>query len=394
VFSPKPSISGRESILARKISICEGKTGGIEIRFQLRKVRYVLAPVYDGRWKNSDERVKAQQVADLISLDMAMGNFDASLSRYKPKIFAGRAPLNKVTDGESIDLLELWNQYTEFRKPSITTTTLNSDYADVKRLLSNLFAENIDDPDAVARWVIANKPPGSARRIIMQLRACCRWALDAELIKTHPFEEHYRAVRKLKTESFDDIDPFAAEERDRIIETFHGDSRLKNYAHLVEFIFSVGCRPSEAIALTWMDVTNGVIVFNKAFTQKGGLKKQTKRHGSRVVRQNEKVKQLIADLRKHQELKGKNSLRLLFPSAKSKNYIEWSNFSSNYWKPALNKVGDIRYRNPYQMKHTFVTLALANGVSIQEVSRHCGVTPEVILRHYAGIDRSFVMPEF
>jgi hypothetical protein len=52
----------------------------------------------------------------------------------------------------------------------------------------------------------------------------------------------------------------------------------------------------------------------------------------------------------------------------------------------------IEYRNPYQMRSTFITLALANGVSVQDVAKHCGNSPRVIWSNYAGVNRDFVMP--
>ena len=50
----------------------------------------------------------------------------------------------------------------------------------------------------------------------------------------------------------------------------------------------------------------------------------------------------------------------------------------------LNQLG-IEYRKPYQTRHTFITLALDNGLDAKDVARLVGNSPEVIYKHYAGV---------
>jgi integrase len=63
------------------------------------------------------------------------------------------------------------------------------------------------------------------------------------------------------------------------------------------------------------------------------------------------------------------------------------------WKPVLNQLG-IEYRKPYQTRHTFITLALDNGLDAKDVARLVGNSPEVIYKHYAGKKRNLEVPEF
>jgi hypothetical protein len=37
---------------------------------------------------------------------------------------------------------------------------------------------------------------------------------------------------------------------------------------------------------------------------------------------------------------------------------------------------------------------LKNNVSISDVAKFCGNSPEIILKRYAGITREFIMPDF
>jgi integrase len=380
--------------VAKQISLRKNTTGGIRIQFQLKGQRYHLAPVFEGVWDNKGDMARARAVAQQIELDIQMDRFDASLVRYRPKVFAGRAPMNKASKGEgTLDLLELWKLYSEHRKPMVAKTTWESQYTKVSRALAAMFAMDITSPDAVIRWLQANRTPDATRRFIVQLNAACKWAINQDLITINPFVRTLKTLKVPKNKDKEDIDPFTSEERDRIIEAFYTQESLKPYAFLVNFIFLIGCRPSEAIALTWKDVENGIIHFNKTFTQ-FGLKKGLKTQEKRVIKQNHQMKELIKSIRESKSRRENDKTSLVFPSPRSNNYIDWSNFSNKPWKRAFEHLPDITYRNPYQMRHTFITLALRNGVSIQDLARHCGNSPEIILKHYAGIDRAFVMPVF
>jgi integrase len=384
----------REKPVGKKIALRKSSSGGIKIQFQLKRHRYNLAPVYQGVWDNPADMARAQSVAQQIELDIQMDRFDASLVRYKPKVFEGRSPMNRVSKGEGVlDLLELWKLYSEHRKPMIASSTWKGEYAKISRGLAEMFANDVTDPKDVVRWLQANRTPHSTRRFIVQLNAACKWGFDQGFIKINPFTRTLRTLKVPKNKDKEDIDPFTADERDRIIETFYTEESLTPYAFLVNFLFITGCRPSEAIALEWRDVQSGVIYFNKTFTQ-FGLKKGLKTQEKRAIKQNPQLKELIKSIKESKSRRGSSKTNLLFPSPKSSNYIDWSNFSNKPWKRAFAHLPDITYRNPYQMRHTFITLALKNDVSIQDVARHCGNSPEIILRHYAGIDRTFVMPVF
>ncbi len=54
----------------------------------------------------------------------------------------------------------------------------------------------------------------------------------------------------------------------------------------------------------------------------------------------------------------------------------------------------IEYRKLYQTRHTFITLALENGLDAKDVARLVGNSPAVIYRHYAGNKRELFVPEF
>ena len=56
--------------------------GGIRLRFSVKGKRYSLVPVAGGQWENVNDRKRAEAIANLISADIAMGNFDQTLAKY------------------------------------------------------------------------------------------------------------------------------------------------------------------------------------------------------------------------------------------------------------------------------------------------------------------------
>ncbi len=57
-------------------------------------------------------------------------------------------------------------------------------------------------------------------------------------------------------------------------------------------------------------------------------------------------------------------------------------FRMKVWKPVLKRLG-IRYRPPYQMRHTFATLSISVGENINWVARMLGhKSPVVTLEKY------------
>jgi site-specific recombinase XerD len=53
-----------------------------------------------------------------------------------------------------------------------------------------------------------------------------------------------------------------------------------------------------------------------------------------------------------------------------------------------------RYLPLYNARHTFITLALENGLDAKDISRLVGNSPEIIYKHYAGSKRELFVPEF
>jgi integrase len=189
-----------------------------------------------------------------------------------------------------------------------------------------------------------------------------------------------------------EIEYFTQSERSRIIEYFK--LHKAHYAPFVEFMFRTGCRPSEALALQWGDISDGCdrILFVRSLTAneygskvmvKDGLKTQSSRSISCG-------KTLVAFL-KSIEPEDRADQDLLFPSPHGK-YINLPNFTDRHWKPALKQLG-LKYRSFYKVRHSAITHAL-DTLDAKDVAALVGNSADVIYKHYSGIKEGLTTPDF
>ena len=350
-------------------------------------------------------RKLAEMKAKQIELDILCNNFGITLVRYKPQsqqdIFTPSAK-DGVSAGEEdssesyVSLADLWDSYTEYKKSSLSPSTLAKDYKKIYRCINvHLPVKTLDKAVAIRDWLIANRSPLSAKKIMTQFCACCNWAVKSQLIDDNPFEGMASDIKLPKGDSQEtDINPFSVEERDRIIQGFKENRYYAHYAPLIEFLFITGCRPSEAVGLQWKHISKdftyirfeqAVVISESGLTCKPGLKTQKKR----VFPINNRLANFLKSIQPVE----KSGEAKVFPSPEGK-WIDVQNLGRRAWKGILETLDDVEYRKLYQTRHTFITMALKNGVDVKDLAKMVGNSPEIIYRHYAGQSRELFLPEF
>jgi integrase len=131
-------------------------------------------------------------------------------------------------------------------------------------------------------------------------------------------------------------------------------------------------RPSEWIALEWRDVDRGegVVRVERAFSY--GAVKTPKTKGSRrrvplSARASAALDAVPRTLR----------TRLVFPGPRGA-YIDLRNWRKREWKPALEAAGLPPSRRPYDLRHSFISWALAAGLPTLDVARFAGTSTRMI----------------
>ena len=74
--------------------------------------------------------------------------------------------------------------------------------------------------------------------------------------------------------------------------------------------------------------------------------------------------------------------------------IDHGRFRACYWKPVLEQLG-IPYRKPYATRHTLLSEALEQGLTVPQVAQIAGHKDgRMILQHYGHVINQPQLPEF
>lgn len=387
---------------------------GIE-SFQGRLRLRLPRQIYEGQQKyltlgladTVENRQTAEAKACQIELDIISGNFDSTLRKYKPATHL--TLIQSIEQPQvAVNIAELWAKYVEYRKPKVSETTLKLNYKTIASHIDKLPYKELTESNSVAirDYLAANNSAYTAKRVITQLAACCEWAVSSKLLTSNPFKG--MAGEIIDTTEKEEIDPFTAGEREEIIKAFEAHPTYRHYASFVRFLFMTGCRTSEAVALQWKHIADdfSFILFSEAVVcvSSSKIRKDTKNHKPRKFPCNKPLRELLSAIKP----KICESEKLVFPALRG-GEINAHTFSAMCWKGTtvhgkyqegivsrLAREGKIsHYRPQYNTRHTFITLALENGLDAKDVARLVGNSPEIIYKHYAGSNISKLeIPEF
>jgi integrase len=160
-------------------------------------------------------------------------------------------------------------------------------------------------------------------------------------------------------------------------------------------MFMTGCRPEEATALKWKHISTDLsrIHFREALPSDTGIRGDTQNRKSRVFPCNASLQKFLRELKPATATP--ETIVFASPSGKE---IDTHNFLNRIWKPvveALVLAGRVeQYLPQYNIRHTFITLAIEHGLDAKDVARLVGNSAEVVYRHYAGNKRELAVPEF
>lgn len=138
--------------------------------------------------------------------------------------------------------------------------------------------------------------------------------------------------------------------------------------HYCQFNFATGLRTSEMIGLCWSDIDflSGKVKIRRAWVM-GQMKAPKTESGVREV-----LLQPAIDALKAQRAHIATAGEFVFHDPRTN--ARWGSDQSiraGEWQRALRKAG-VRYRYPYQMRHTFASQALSAGENVMWVARQMG----------------------
>ncbi len=208
-----------------------------------------------------------------------------------------------------------------------------------------------------------------SNKTLSNIQSCLRSALndavDEELIDLNPLAG-WTYARKGEVKE-DDVDPFSAEEQLAIIGALQGQAQ-----NLVQFAFWTGMRTSELVALDWGDVDwiRGEVHVARAMTQaaKGEAEVTKTVSGKRSIKLLGPALAALKAQKAHTFLAGAEVFQ------NPRDGQRWAGdapIRKTMWTPALKKAG-VRYRRPYQTRHTYASMMLSAGEHPMWVAQQMG----------------------
>ncbi|SLK12882.1 integrase [Enterobacter sp. NFR05] len=174
------------------------------------------------------------------------------------------------------------------------------------------------------------------------------------------------------------VDPLSPDEVDALL----ASSGNKQWENLFMFAIQTGLRSSELCALRWRDID---FIGKTAHVQNAsvvGVIKGTKtKAGTRKVELNDQALAALASQKTFTFMKD----AAIFEDPKTnKPWASADAIRKKAWVPTLRKAG-IRYRNPYQTRHTFATRHISQGANLFWLAGQMGHKgPEMLFRHYGS----------
>lgn len=206
------------------------------------------------------------------------------------------------------------------------------------------------------------------------LRQAVALAIRDKTIAESPVDGVERAVWQREP-----ADPFSLEEAEAIISTMRERSPAQIY-NLVEWWFFSGVRTSEMAGLHWrqVDTASGYMRINHALVL-GEEKDRTKTGVSRDVLLNSRAAAALGRQRSHTQPAGQH---VWLNPRDGEPWTDERAFRRSHWTPTLKLLG-IRYRRPYNMRHTFATMMLMAGRTPGWCAGQLGHSVEIFLGTYA-----------
>lgn len=300
---------------------------------------------------------------------------------------------------EKDDLLVLWENYVKFHL-SLRAWEDTYYYTHIQTVTNILRAcpiQKLEQKNKLVEWIFSNKGRSAktSKNRLKLIVAAIDWnSKNGNIPRKWGIE--YRdllnsinikiAKKSLTIAEDEDVDIFSVSEVYSILEALREEtySRFKGkhyqYYKYVYFCWLTGCRPSEAIALKWqnVDLTRKRIKFCEAEVNASGrlIKKQgTKTVDSRYFPINNELMRLLKSL-----APGKG---YVFTRENGKPISQHA--FNRVWRNLLDGMG-IKYRIPYQLRHTMISYHANNDYPIHKLAEIVGNSEAIIKEHYLRLD--------
>lgn len=255
--------------------------------------------------------------------------------------------------------------------------------------LSNLHEVNVSDLTTamVKNWIQGQKVAlKTIRNRLSFLGSAIDEAVTDGLLPANPVSlvsaSRYQG-EDVRLESVYVVDPLSPDEAKAILST----AMNAQWENLFRFALHTGMRSSELCAIRWQDLD---LVGNTAHvitaSVEGVIKGTKTKAGRRKIELDSEA--LLA-------IKNQKPFTFMlneFVFHDPKTNEAWAGADAirkKAWVPTLKKAG-VRYRNPYQTRHTFATMHISQGANLFWLAGQMGHKgPEMLFRHYGSFLKEY-----
>lgn len=345
---------------------------GIQITFSWNGKRHrpTLAIPYTPSNIKYAERLKGE-----IERSIALGNYtlEAYANHFPTSRIANSRLLNKPNIPTFRELSKTWLKTIE-NSPAATKNAYRTALNYWLTHIGDMPITDIKYSTLLALSNNSNRSAGTRNGYLIVLRAVFNIAYLDEIIDKNPTERI-----KNSTIQQEPPDPFTLLEVDLIL-----DKMRKNQAQVAnyfEFAFFSGCRPEEIITLKWSDIDFKINTARiKRVRSAGEDRETTKTSRIRDIEMNTRALAAIVAQKQFTFMKDEYVFHNPYTNKR------WANPQQQnlkYWQPTIKALG-LRYRVPYQCRHTFATMNLMAGANPMWVAKQMGhTTMKMLLSVYS-----------
>ncbi|MFM7407893.1 MAG: tyrosine recombinase XerC [Cuspidothrix sp.] len=348
-------------------------------------------------------RAKAVEIIEQLQIELKRGKLQCddgnfNESRYLEVLAAhGVITLTPISGGKSpkttndtppkprLGLIEIWDRYCEYKKPSLRETVFVQKYTSVYQnsIVKAIKETNSEDGILIRNWLVKNRDITTVKNLLSQLEHAYDFAIKLQICDKNPYRDFSKELvinagnkgkKQNEVETDNDVlDKSKAYtwEEVQVILNYCKEHQPVWLYNFLKFKFLTGCRTGEAIGFIWCDVLwdREQILFRRTYsktTKKFYPLKNSK--GTELIRifplpKNSELwhllKSINTDTDNTNHVVFKSSTGKIIDSETVRRY--WSGWSQNNNKIksiiySLIEQGQLtKYLPPYNTRHSFIT---------------------------------------
>lgn len=325
------------------------------------------------RWKEANGRQRSK----VIKLKDDAVRFDLEVTRRKQ---IGELALTNLTSRGPTLAEWMTDRWLPEHGANLEQSTLDTyawDYAD--KIAPWLGHQHLQDLDVAAlrKWQADRLADGVSAHGVLKARtvlsSVLRHAAESSAMTGNPLP----LVRAPRLPHKDEVLALTPGQIERIRQHLDPHGRL-----LVSLLAYAGLRPGELRTLRWGDVRQRTLLVQRA-GDPAGRPKSVK--GTRQARTVRLLPALVDDLAEHRDTASRSIVDRLGERAWTRD--QWSTWRDDHWRPACLAAGfePSSIPRPYDLRHSFASLLLAEGRTVHDVAKQLGHSAEMTLRVYGHV---------